>query len=294
MPTFFSTPTFMNAPLGEDDAPGRFAILGVPFDAATSLRTGTRLGPGAIRAACAHLLLDPLYPFSVRPAEIDMRDHGDVRIDFGRAETNMAAIEARVRGLVNAGAHCVTLGGDHSITLPILRAHAQKHGPLALVQFDAHQDTWADDGSRVDHGTFVTRAVAEGVIDAARSVQIGIRTRAPATCGVRVLGMEEIDALGIPGTIAAVRETVGTGAAYLSFDIDCLDPAHAPGTGTPVIGGLSSREALRILRGIAGLDWRGMDLVEVAPAYDHAELTAIAGATVTLTYLTMLAERERG
>jgi agmatinase len=160
------------------------------------------------------------------------------------------------------------------------------------VQFDAHQDTWADDGERIDHGTFVARAVREGVIRPERSIQVGIRTHAPDTCGLDIVTGEDVAMLGVAGVIQRIKERVGDAKAYITFDIDCLDPAFAPGTGTPVVGGLSSREALMILRHLGSLDIVGADVVEVAPAYDHADITALAGATVLQHYLGLIAERK--
>ena len=204
-----------------------------------------------------------------------------------------APIEAQAAAIISHGVHLFSLGGDHFVTFPLLKAHAARHGKLALVQFDAHQDTWPDHGG-ISHGGFVARAVREGIIDPERSIQVGIRTVAPEDCGIRIVHGHAVDTLGIAGVIDRIRETVGDGPAYLTFDIDCLDPAFAPGTGTPVAGGLSSREALAILRGLGTIDFVGGDVVEVSPPYDHADITAIAGATVALYYLGLLAERRRG
>ena len=187
--------------------------------------------------------------------------------------------------------HLVSLGGDHFVTLPLLRAHAAVHGSLALVQFDAHQDTWPDDGTKLSHGTFVTRAVAEGLIDVDRSIQIGVRTVAPQDFGIEILDADTCHALGAGGIAVRVRARVGDAAAYLTFDIDALDPAFAPGTGTPVAGGLSSGQALACVSALGDLDWRGMDVMEVSPPYDHADVTAIAAASVVQRYLQLLAPR---
>ena len=273
------------------------AVWGVPLDAAVSNRPGTRFGPQAIRRASAIFDGDPQYPFFADPfGRLAVIDYGDAVWDYGRPWEAHDCIHAQARDIIDTGAHLVSLGGDHSVTWPLLKAHAERHGPLALVHFDAHQDTWPDnpgpDGiARVDHGSFVLRAAREGVIDPARSIQIGIRTHAPETCGIEILHGFDMDALGIGGVIARVKERVGAAKAYMTFDIDCLDPAFAPGTGTPVAGGLSSREALAILKGLGGLDFVGGDVVEVAPAYDHADITAIAAATVAQHYLGLLAAR---
>ena len=176
----------------------------------------------------------------------------------------------------------------------LLKANAAKYGPLALIQFDAHQDTWPDKLGTISHGTFVKRAVVEGLIDPAHSIQIGIRTEAPETCGIEVVSAGDLDMLGVDGITTKIVERVGDARAYLTFDIDCLDPAFAPGTGTPVAGGLSSREALAVLRRLGGLKLVGGDVVEVAPPYDHADITAIAAATVAMYYIGLLAERRLG
>jgi agmatinase len=203
-------------------------------------------------------------------------------------------IEADAAAILSAGAHLLSLGGDHFVTYPLLKAHAAKHGPLALVQFDAHQDTWPDKGDGISHGSFVARAVREKIVDPARSIQIGIRTQAPETCGIDMIMGHEIERLGVDGVVKRIVKRVGKAKAYLTFDIDCLDPAFAPGTGTPVSGGLSSREALGILRSLGKVNFVGGDVVEVSPPYDHADITAIAGATVAMYYLGLLAEKRRG
>jgi agmatinase len=178
------------------------------------------------------------------------------------------------------------------VTWPLLKAHAAIHGPLALVQFDAHQDTWFDDGKRIDHGSFVARAVRDGIIDPEWSIQIGVRTHAPDDFGIRILYGYELEEMKIDDIVYAIRERTAGRKTYVTFDIDCLDPAFAPGTGTPVAGGPSSAKMLSVLRGLADLDIAGADVVEVAPAYDHADITAIAGASVAMHYLGLLAERK--
>jgi agmatinase len=291
-PTYGGALSFMRRRYSRDLAGVDAAILGIPFDAATSNRPGARFGPQAIRRASAIFDGDPQYPFGLDPfAALAVIDYGDCSFDYGVPAGIPAAIETTARSILDADTTLFSLGGDHFVTYPLLQAHAAKHGPLALVQFDAHQDTWRDDGGRVDHGTFVGRAVREGLIDPARSVQIGIRTQAPETCGLTLFTMGDVDALGISEIAGRVRELVGYAPAYLTFDIDCLDPAFAPGTGTPVAGGLSSREALSLLRGLGVINFVGGDVVEVAPPYDHADITAIAGATVAMYFLGLMAER---
>ena len=174
----------------------------------------------------------------------------------------------------------------------MLKAHAAIHGPLALVQFDAHQDTWDDDGKRIDHGSFVARAVREGIIDPDRSIQIGIRTHAPADFGIKILYGYDVEEMRASDIAYAIVERTGGNKTYVTFDIDCLDPAFAPGTGTPVAGGPSSAKIFSVLRQMTQVDMVGADVVEVAPPYDHADITAIAGSTVAQHYLGLLAERK--
>jgi len=289
-PTFAGAASFMRRRFSKDIGAADVVVWGVPFDCATSNRPGARFGPAAIRRASAIFDGDPQYPSRRDPfACLAVIDAGDCFFEYERLFRAPGEIEEQARQILRAGAHLVTLGGDHFITLPLLRAHADAHGPLALVQFDAHQDTWDDDGSKISHGTFVTRAVREGLIDVARSIQIGVRTVAPHDFGIEILDADACHALGAGGMAARIKARVGPGAAYLTFDIDALDPAFAPGTGTPVAGGLTSAQALAAIWACRELDWRGMDVVEVCPAYDHGEITAIAAASVVQRYLQALA-----
>ncbi len=270
-------------------------VWGIPFDASVSNRPGTRFGPQAIRRASAIFDGDPQYPFGFDPFErLAVVDYGDCAFETGAYADVPLRIEADATAILSAGAHLLSLGGDHFVTYPLLKAHAAKHGPLALIQFDAHQDTWPDKGDGISHGSFVARAVREKIVDPAKSIQIGIRTQAPESCGIETIMGHEIDGLGIDGIVKRVLKRAGKAKAYLTFDIDCLDPAFAPGTGTPVSGGLSSREALAILRKLGKVNFVGGDVVEVSPPYDHADITAIAGATVAMYYLGLLAEKRRG
>ncbi len=269
------------------------AVFGVPLDVATSNRPGARFGPRAIRAASSILDGDPVYPFGVDIfSELVTVDVGDAVFDYGRLEDLPAAIEQQARALVEAGVHVFALGGDHFLTWPMLRATAAKHGPVALVHFDAHQDTWPDDGRRIDHGTMIARAATDRVIVPERSIQVGIRTHAPQTCGIEIIHGYELPRLTPEELAMRIRGRIGDHKAYLTFDIDCLDPAFAPGTGTPVCGGPSSAYVLATMRALADVHWVGGDVVEVAPAYDHAEITALAAATIGQVYLGLLAERK--
>jgi agmatinase len=267
-------------------------VWGIPFDAAVSNRPGARFGPRAIRRASAIFDNDPQYPFAQDLfAGMNVVDHGDCLLDYGNHQKTPGIIEREAKKILKSDAFLLSLGGDHFVTWPLLKAHAAKHGPLALVQFDAHQDTWFDDGKRIDHGSFVGRAVRDGVIDPNHSIQIGIRTHAPEDCGIQMLFGHDIEDMTASDIAGRINKRTGGRPVYITFDIDCLDPAFAPGTGTPVAGGPSSAKMLSVLRKLGQLDIRGADIVEVAPAYDHADITAIAGATVAMHYLGLLAER---
>lgn len=293
-PTYGGALSFMRRRYSRDLNGVDLAIWGIPFDAAVSNRPGARFGPQGVRRASAIFDGDPQYPFGFDPWEVlSAVDYGDCVFDYGVHAEIPGHIEAQAREILDAGPHLFSIGGDHFVTWPLLKAHAAKYGPLALVQFDAHQDTWGDGGDRIDHGAFVLRAVNDGVIDPTRSIQIGIRTHAPVDCGIEIIYGYDFDTLGIKGIIERIVSRVGKGPAYMTFDIDCLDPAYAPGTGTPVAGGPSSREALSILRGLGKINFVGGDVVEVAPAYDHGDITSIAGSTVAQTYIGLLAEKKR-
>ncbi|KAB2727963.1 agmatinase [Brucella anthropi] len=268
-------------------------VWGIPFDAAVSNRPGARFGPQAIRRASAIFDNDPQYPFERDLFEnLSVIDYGDCLLDYGNHTKTPATIEREATKILKSDAFLLTLGGDHFITWPLLKAHAAKYGPLALVQFDAHQDTWFDDGKRIDHGSFVARAVRDGIIDPAHSIQIGIRTHAPEDCGIKIIYGHEVEDMPAAAIADEILKRTDGRKTYLTFDIDCLDPAFAPGTGTPVAGGPSSAKMLSVLRKLTALDFVGADVVEVAPAYDHADITAIAGATIAMYYLGLLAEKK--
>ncbi|GGD32282.1 agmatinase [Sinisalibacter lacisalsi] len=285
--TFSGLPTFLRRTFTKDLAAADIAITGAPFDQAVTNRPGARLGPRAIREASA--LQSPDAPFGWGydvMSEFAIADYGDLAFDYAAPANFPARLEAHIAGILAQDCAAITLGGDHSITLPILRAHAAKHGPLALIQVDAHTDSWPDDDpSRVDHGTFVYKAVKEGLIVPERSVQVGIRTEVDDRLGIAGVDAPEVHRIGPDLVADRVREVVGDHPAYLTFDIDGLDPAFAPGTGTPVWGGLSTAQAAAILRGIAGVNLVGGDVVEVSPPYDHAGITAVAAAHVAVELL---------
>ena len=267
------------------------AVIGVPYDLAVTNRPGTRFGPAAVRAASAQLSGLLPWPWGFDPTlRLGIIDYGDLVCDYGEPEKVPDQITTQAQNLIDQGISLLAMGGDHFISLPLLRAYANRHGPLALVHFDAHSDTWSDEPGRISHGTMFYHAVQEGIIDTAHSVQIGIRTHNSDPLGITWLDAEWVHERGASATAAEARRIVGDRLAYLTFDIDCLDPSFAPGTGTPVVGGLSTAQARSILRQLDGISFAGMDLVEVCPAYDSADVTALAGATLMLDYLCLRAQ----
>jgi agmatinase len=269
------------------------AVTGIPLDTATTNRPGARFGPRAIRAASSIMAWEKPYGMEFDPFdELAVVDTGDCFFDHGRPESTPDEIEAHAFAIIDQGPALLSLGGDHFVSYPLLRAHHRKHGgPLSLLHFDAHSDTWADDNDRIDHGTMFFWAAKHGFIDPATSVQIGIRTTNPDTLGFNVIDAPDVHASGTEAVVARTREILADRPVYLTFDIDCLDPSYAPGTGTPVCGGLTTHQAMTILRGLAGIDVVGMDVVEVAPAYDVGEITALAGAHLAMEMLYLYACR---
>lgn len=258
------------------------AITGVAFDQAVTHRTGTRFGPRAIREASSLQPYDPPYGWPTNPLdEMNIIDYGDCAFDYAKTSDFPATLTAHIAKILAAGAGSITLGGDHYITLPILRAYAEKFGPLSVIHFDAHSDLWPDDDmSRIDHGTMMYKAVKLGYVDPQRSVQIGIRTTTEDYLGFNVIDARWVHENGTDATVAKIKQIVGDHQTYVTFDIDALDPSVAPGTGTPVWGGLHSWQAAAILRDLAGINMVGGDIVEVSPPYDTTGATAIAGAHV--------------
>ncbi len=257
------------------------AVVGVPYDLATTNRPGTRFGPRAIRAASASLAWCRPYAWDFDPFErAQVVDWGDVHFDAGLPHEAPDAIRAAFAVFANAGVGVLALGGDHFISYPILQALHDVHGTLALIHFDAHSDTWSDEAGRIDHGTMFFHAARQGLVDPARSIQVGMRTYNADAHGFEVLDARWLHAHGVEACIERIRARVGDAKCYVSFDVDFLDPAFAPGTGTPVVGGFDTNIALRLVRGLAGLQIVGMDVVEVSPPYDHAEITALAAASI--------------
>jgi agmatinase len=290
-PTFAIPPTFLG--VSRHDREAAFCVAGIPLDISTTNRSGARGGPQAIRHA-SRMLVDGHHPTSwVDPATLALADLGDFAIALGEVEKSLALIEQQA----SAVKHLLALGGDHAVTLALLRAARKRHGPLGLVHFDAHVDTWPDSfGLKYGHGSVFFHAIEEGLIDPRRTIQIGIRSPVQRAVwdwtvgkGVTIVSAEEMHVAGPAAIAARIRATVGAGNTYLSFDIDALDPAFAPGTGTPEIGGLATWQTQGVLRRLGGVKFVGMDVVEVAPAYDVAEITALAGATVAYEYLSLVA-----
>lgn len=290
-PTYAGALSFMRRRYTRDLDGVDLVVSGVPLDTATTNRPGARFGPRAIRAASSTMAWERPYGMDFDPFdELAVVDYGDCFFDHGRPETIPGAIEKHAFDIISQGAGLVSLGGDHFVAYPLLRAHAEQHGaPLSLLHFDAHTDTWDDEEGRVDHGTMFWHAAREGIVDPEHSVQIGIRTRNTDTLGFHVLDAPFVHENGVDAVIDAARAVLGERPVYVSFDIDCLDPAFAPGTGTPVSGGLSSYQALAILRGLQGINAIGGDVVEVAPAYDVGEITALAAAHIAMEIIGLYA-----
>ena len=301
VPRFAGAATFARLPEIDRVSGYDVAILGVPFDNGTSYRPGARFGPMAVRQASRHLRPGHHVEFDCSPfREIQVVDAGDVPVTPFSIDTAVEQIGAHAAELVTGGRTVIAIGGDHTIALPMLRAVAREHGPVALVHFDAHLDTWDTYfDAPITHGTIFRRAFEEKLLVEDHSVHIGIRgplyDRADladdAGFGFRTIRASDVDIMGVRETIGTITERTAGLPVYLSLDIDVLDPAFAPGTGTPESGGLTSRELLSVLRGLTGLHLVGADVVEVAPAYDHAEITSIAAATVIYDLLTLLARR---
>ena len=299
VPRFAGASTFARLPEVDRVSDYDIAVLGIPFDAGTSYRPGARFGPMGVRQASRHLRPGYHVELGLAPFQsVQVVDAGDVPVTPFDIDAAMAQIRGHAADLVTGGRRVVAIGGDHTIALPMLRAVTAEHGPVALVHFDAHLDTWDTYfNAPVTHGTVFRRAFEEGLLVEDHSIHIGIRgplygetdLADDRRFGFRTIRASDVDILGIPGTIDAVLDRVGDLPVYLSVDIDVLDPAFAPGTGTPEAGGLSSRELLRVLRGLTALTLVGADVVEVAPAYDSQEITTVAAATVVYDLITLMA-----
>lgn len=285
--------TFMECPVVNNlnGSNADVVVSGVPFDMATSGRSGARFGPQGIRQASINLVWEGArWPWDFALDDhLNLADSGNVAFKHGEPQTLVENLEAHIQTIMDADKQALTFGGDHFITLPILRAYAKKHGPVALIHFDAHTDTYSG-GSKYDHGTIFHHAVEEGLVDTAHSIQIGIRTAyTHKDHPFEVLDAAWVGEHGPEEVLKRIKARVGDKKTYVSFDIDGLDPSCAPGTGTPVAGGINMDCALKTIRGLRGIDVIGMDVVEVAPAYDQSEITALAGATLALEYLYVVA-----
>lgn len=292
-PTYSGALSFLRRRYTRELQGADVVVSGIPFDNAVTYRPGCRLGPRAIRAASVQLAELASFPYGFDPFEtLGVIDFGDCVIDPHHPETVVETIESHARHILESGARMLSFGGDHFVAWPLLKAHAEIHGPITLVQFDAHCDTWADDGRQIDHGTMFARAVAAGIVDSSRSTQIGLRTWNHTDAGFEILTAPWVHRNGIDAALEVICARAGDSPVYVSFDIDGLDPAFAPGTGTPVVGGLASWQALEFIRGLEPLNLIGMDVVEVSPPYDHAEITALAAATVAHDWLCVLAKQK--
>jgi agmatinase len=290
-PTFATPPGFLGITRGHRDA--AFCVAGVPLDIGTTNRAGSRDGPAAIRRA-SRMLVDGAHPTHwTDPRDLDIADIGDLAIALGDIPASLALIEEQAA----ACRHLVALGGEHLITLPLLRALRKRlSAPLGLLHLDAHVDTWETNfGQPLAHGSVFFHAINEGLVDPKRMIQLGIRSPVDRETwdwtlaqGVTVVTAQEAHESTPAALAERIRGVLGAAPAYLSFDVDALDPAFAPGTGTPEVGGLASWQAQGILRRLGGLAWAGMDIVEVAPAYDQAEITALAAATIAWEYLSLI------
>ncbi|MER5463261.1 agmatinase [Streptomyces sp. NPDC002668] len=301
IPRFAGPATFARLPRLDEVARADVAVVGVPFDAGVSYRPGARFGPTAVREASR--LLRPYNPgLDVSPfATQQVADAGDIAVNPFNIDEAIETIEDAASSLQADGTRLVTIGGDHTIALPLLRSVAKKHGPVAVLHFDAHLDTWDTYfGAEYTHGTPFRRAVEEGILDTEALSHVG--TRGPLygkqdltddeKLGFGIVTSADVYRRGADEVADQLRQRIGDRPLYISIDIDCLDPAHAPGTGTPEAGGLTSRELLEILRGLAGSRLVGADVVEVAPAYDHAEITSVAASHVAYDLISLLALKE--
>jgi agmatinase len=289
-PAFGGALSFMRRKYTHDLTGVDVAVTGVPLDMATSNRPGARFGPRAIRAASTINSWARPWPWEFDPLErLAVVDYGDCEFDYGEPESVGAEIESHIAGILKGGAGTLVLGGDHYATYPVLKSYVGHHGPVSLIHFDAHSDTWSDDVGRIDHGTMFYHAAKEGLVNEQQSIQIGLRTTNDDTMGFHVIDAREVHDTNPASIAKKIREVVKDNKVYLTFDIDCLDPSFAPGTGTPVCGGLSTYQALEIIRRLAGINLVGMDVMEVAPAYDVGEITALAGATLAAEMLCLYA-----
>jgi len=298
VPRYAGPATFCRLPELRDVNRCDIAILGIPFDSGTSYRPGARFGPQAIRQASRHLRTNFHPAYDTEPfKQVQVADAGDVACNPYNIEEAIGQIQVAATDLLGKTGTIVSLGGDHTIAVPLLRAVHQQHGPVALVHFDAHLDTWDTYfGAPYTHGTPFRRAAEEGLFDDQHSMHVGIRGPLysredldnDAELGFKIIHCDELEEHGPEHVAGRIRDRVGDRPMYLSIDIDVLDPSHAPGTGTPEVAGMTSREMVNILRGLSGINIVGGDIVEVAPAYDHAEITSLAAATIAFEMINLM------
>lgn len=304
VPRYAGLGTFARLPQIDRVPDYDIAILGVPFDGGTSFRPGARFGPSAVREASR--LLRPGYhvELDIEPVnEVQVVDAGDVACTPYNIQRAVKEIEEQAQPLLAKNKKLISVGGDHTIALPMLRAVNRVHGPVALLHFDAHLDTWDTYFDEpITHGTMFRRAFEEGLLVEDRSMHVGIRGPVydrddfirDHEFGFQIIRCSDLDTIGVPAAIERIKDRIGDTPVYLSVDIDVLDPSYAPGTGTPEMGGLHSRELLALLRGLDGLNFVAADVVEVAPAYDHADVTSLAAATVVFDMLALMATKDKG
>lgn len=306
VPRYAGSSTFARIPEIHTVSDYDIAILGVPFDGGTSFRPGARFGPMEVRKSSRHLRPAFHVELDVAPFErVQVVDAGDVACTPFSISEAVEQIEAHAHSVQGGSGdrRVIAVGGDHTIALPMLRSVVRQHGPVALIHFDAHLDTWDTYfNAPVTHGTVLRRAFEEGLLAEDHSIHLGVRgpiydridLKEDADFGFKAIRTSDLDRIGVEGAVEQVKQRVGDTPVYLSIDIDVLDPAFAPGTGTPEAGGLQSRELLALLRNLNGLNVVGADVVEVAPAYDHAEITTVAAATVVYDLVALMANHELG
>lgn len=301
-PRFCNTGTFMRMPKLESAEGMDFAIAGAPFDTASSYRSGSRFGPSGIRNISAMMKPNNVILQVNIMDSLKGGDMGDFNVTPGYIHPTYDAIEAGVAGIIEKDAIPIILGGDHSITLAELRAVAKKHGPVALVHFDSHSDLCDEVfGQKYNHGTPFRRALEEGLIDASHSIQVGMRGslydpdehKMAAELGMKLIPAHKVREMGLKALVQEIYDRVGDTPCFLTFDIDFVDPAYAPGTGTPEVGGFTSLEALTLVRDIKDLNFIGFDIVEVLPAYDSGEITSYLAANIVFEYLSILAAKKK-
>ena len=293
-PTYSGALSFLRRPYSRQFEGVDVAVTGIPYDGAVTYRPGSRLGPRAIRAASVQLAELDVFPGGFAMSDyLSVVDAGDAVLNPHDPQTIFEAIYQHAKAIIASDTKLLSFGGDHFVAYPLIKAHVEKYGPIALLQFDAHCDTW-DSFGPLDHGTMFYEAVKEGLIDVDHSMQVGLRTHNDRDVGMKVLTAPDVHQMGVVQVAQEIRARIGDKPCYVSFDIDVLDPAFAPGTGTPVSGGLATWQALELIRSLTPLNLIGMDVVEVSPPFDHAEITALAAATIAHDWLAVLAAQKKG